>query len=270
MKKVSRKVKNIKTITIYNFVLIFVLIVALSISFAKFLKPSFSISSRIDNINEYNDNSSGEIKAQFWIRVQGTNIDYPVINGKMNSTSLEEVEGDYTWTNGIYNKIPSRLLVLGHNVRNLSANPIITDKDHNRFEQLPSFLYYDFAKENKYVQLTSKDGDYLYKIFAVAIVKNSTIDYSDNDYLESEIDEEIKKSIAESIYDYDVDVNSSDKIINLVTCTRMYGPNSKYDLKIDARMVRKGELTNNYKVSKNKNYGNIEEAMRGDSNDNKA
>lgn len=270
MKKIKNKEKDNRRITIGCLLLIFILIVTLSISFFKTLNSSFSTIPRINEINKYNEKSEGEVRSQFWLRVEGTNIDYPVINGRMDFTQLSEVEGDYLWTNNIYESIPNRLLILGHNIRNLSANPVITDKKHNRFEQLPSFLYYDFAKENKYIQVTSNDGDYLYKIFAVSITEDNELDYYSADYNKEEIAKSIKKTLAESIYDYDIDVKSTDKILSLVTCTRIYGPNSDYDLKIDARMVRKGELTNNYKVSKNKNYEKVEKAMRGDSNDSKA
>ena len=214
--KRKKKERNIRKVTIGCLLLIFILIVALSISFSKMLKPSFSISSRINEIDNYNENSEVEVKSQFWLRIQGTNIDYPVINGNMDFTNLDEVKGDYLWTNHSYEHIPNRLLVLGHNIRNLSANPIITDKDHNRFEQLPSFLYYDFAKDNKYVQLTSKDGDYIYKIFAVSITEDKELDYFSPDYSKEEVTETIKKALNESIYDYDVDVKSTDKIISLV------------------------------------------------------
>ena len=40
-------------------------------------------------------------------------------------------------------------------------------KSFNNFENLPSFLYYDFAKDNKYIQYSDEKNNYLYKIYAI-------------------------------------------------------------------------------------------------------
>lgn len=81
--------------------------------------------------------------------------------------------------------------------------------------------------------------------------------------------EYLDKSIDESIFDFDIDVNEGDKILSLVTCTRMFGHYNDIEFRVDARLVRNGELKSNYDVQKSKNYHEIEEIMKGGENDEK-
>ena len=56
------------------------------------------------------------------------------------------------------------------------------------------------------------------------------------------------------IYNYDIDVNSKDKIISLITCTRYFGLYGKTQFRVDARMVRENEKIVKYKIETNQNY----------------
>lgn len=268
-----QKLKKIKKGKIKIVLLLFIfsaLIVAIIYGLFLMIKPYYSIKARSDNIKNYNESRTGEERAYAWIRVQGTNIDYPIIDSLLDYTTLAQIDGDFTWTVGKFEELPKHAVILGHNVRNLSANPIITDSKHNKFEQLPSFLYYNFIKDNKYVQLTINDKDYLFKIFSVAIIEEKDLKRNTKDETTEDFIKFINESIDDSIYDFDVDVNENDKVISLVTCTRMYGPNSDYDLKIDARMLREKEVIKNYRVQKNKNYEKIDKIMRGEENEQSA
>ena len=82
-------------------------------------------------------------------------------------------------------------------------------------------------------------------------------------------DRYLDKSIDESVFDFDIDVNEGDKILSLVTCTRMFGHYNDIEFRVDARLVRKGELKSNYDVQKSKNYHEIEEIMKGGESDEK-
>ena len=92
---------------------------------------------------------------------------------------------------------------------------------YTRFDDLMAFIYYDFIKENKYIQYTIGNKNYLYKIYAVT----SNIDYISateaisHNLSEKERSEYIKKVKEESIYKLDVDVNGEDNLITFITCT---------------------------------------------------
>ena len=70
-------------------------------------------------------------------------------------------------------------------------------------------------------------------------------------------DNYIKEAKEDSIYDYDVDVNSSDEIISLITCTRYFGLNGKTQFRVDARKLRENEKIEKYSVSTNQNYDEL-------------
>lgn len=265
MEKNSKKRKN-KSI---NFVLIFsILFITLIVSIIYLFKiymPVYSIKSRIDNIESY-ENENKEVKAKAWLRVQGTNIDYPVIDNN-SYFDTNEINGDFTWTQGLVSKLPNKAFILGHNIRNVSSQPLITEKEHNKFEQLLSFVYYDFVSENKYIQYTIGGKDYLYKIFSISFVEDETLDYISTNYDEEKMSEYITQSLADSYFDFDIEVDQNDKIISLITCTRFYGATDKYMFKVDARMVRENEKITNYKVKKKQKYKDIEKILRGENNE---
>ena len=171
---------------------------------------------------------------------------------------------DFVWTETDFEKLNNIIYIKGHNILNLSKNPLIADKYHSRFEQLMSFTYLDFVKENKYIQYTFKGKEYLYKIFAISYPKTSDLDlYNKSKYSKTKLKKYIDESLKNSIFKFDVDVNNNDKILSLVTCTRMFGNN--YSFKVDARMVRELEPIKNYDVKKTKEYDKVDEQMKGGS-----
>ena len=228
-------------------------------------KPFYETKERTENITKYNKTHE-QTKAVAWIRVQGTNIDYPVIYSD-GTVNIQEITEDFTWVLNDIEEVKNKIFVLGHNIRNVSRNPIITDKNHTRFEQLPSFMYLDFIEDNKYVQFTINGKDYLYKIFSVSIVKDSELSYQTTSLEKEDLKEYIDKSLKESYYDFDIDVDENDNIITLATCTRFYGYSPRYTYKIDARMVRDNEKIKNYKVEGNNNYKKIKKIMKGGAED---
>ena len=210
-------------------------------------KDYVTFESRIEDVKE--SELKEETNVYGWIQVQGTNIDYPVIEEK-KSIFLRDI--DYIWRLNTYIEGMNREVVSGHNIQNISSNPLIANPNHKRFEQLLSFVDYDFAKKNLYIQYTKDGKDELYKIYAV-----SFIDAEDEDgagVADDKIADYIKATKKTSIYDYDIDVNDKDTLIALVTCTRYYGADSKTNFRVDARKVRKNEKINKYSVTKTKNY----------------
>lgn len=267
MKKRSKKIQISKLLFIS---IIFIFIAFMSVfvinKTIKFL-PIYRIDNRVENLKKYKSDDKS-IKAIGWLRVQGTNIDYPVIDNNYD-IDMTKIIDDFTWAQGKLDNLPNKLFILGHNIRNVSSTPLISDKNHTRFEQLLSYIYYDFVKENKYIQYTTGDKNYLYKIFSVAMVDDSTLDYVSQNYTKKQLEEYIKQSKKDSYFDFDVDVDENDKIVSLITCTRFFGPQANYTFKIDARLMRENEIANDYDVIKNKNYNQIEKILRGDQDEQK-
>lgn len=207
----------------------------------------YSIESRISKIK---DTKIADSPAIGWVRVQGTNIDTPMV---IRTDEVEESVGyNYLWLSEYYFENENRKVIYGHNIRNVSAYPEVGNTEHIKFEQLVSFAYYDFAKENLYIQFSDGDDEALYKIYAVTF--NNLGDEYGQSYKKENLDNYIKEVKYNSIYNYDVDVTKDDELISLITCTRYFGKYEKTQFKVDARRVRENEKINKYSVESNSNY----------------
>ncbi len=207
----------------------------------------YEIESRTNLVDNYKIEDAETIG---WIRVQGTNIDYPVI---METPDAYSSNIDYLWRPNSYENDQNREVIYGHNILNVSSKPLINADGHTRFEPLMGFVYEDFAKENLYIQYTYGGVDHLYKIYAInfySLDEEEGYGITDDNLVKSYI----KNAKNNSLYDFDVDVDSSDHLISLITCTRYFGLNGKTQFRVDAREVRTGEKIKKYTVYSNKNY----------------
>lgn len=214
-------------------------------------EPYYEIEKRDQNIK---DTKYYDSQAYAWVRVQGTNIDTAVVH-KTDEVDAD-IKIDYLWTSSNYEEGENRKVIYGHNVRNVSSYPELGNEDHFRFEQLMSFSYYDFAKENLYIQYNDGTGDSLYKIYAVSF-NDGHIEYGQS-YDKETTAEYIENARYESLYDYDVLVDENDELISLITCTRYFGLMEKTQFRVDARKVRANEKIVQYEVTKTSNYNVIQ------------
>lgn len=188
-----------------------------------------------------------------WLQVQGTNIDYPIFN--IGDEYPDALGGAFGWRSSCYQSGDNVESIGGHNVINVSSNPVRDMDTLTNFEALLVFTYEDFAKDNLYISYTKNGETNIYKIFAAGfnyrfIENECSIPYKNKDNIE----EFIKNAKNNSIYDYNVDVNSDDEIISLNTCTRYFGKDGKDLFIINARKLRKDEEIKTYEVSTNDNY----------------
>jgi len=203
-----------------------------------------------------------------WIQVQGTNIDFPVIFKEGEFSYPAQVDR-YAWLSNLSTDFQRHIEISGHNIFNLSNHPELESEIFTRFEELMSFSYYDFAKENKYIQLTLGDKEYVYKIFAVGFVPTAeTILFPNSaEYSKDDVADYLEKFKKYNLYHYDIDVNKNDSIISLVTCTRFYDLDEQHEFRVLGRLVREGEKLDNYSVKKDSKYQAVEEILKGDDED---
>lgn len=199
-------------------------------------------------------NRVGEMVENFtsigWIQVEGTNIDYPIV---YMTPRVYQSNLNYSWIKHRPTSDENRLVIFGHNIKNISSKPLKVDPGHERFEQLMSFVYFDFAKDNEYITYTKEDGnEEVYKIFAVSF--HDANDEEENSISKDKVPSYIEESRKSSIYDYDIDVDKNDTLLSLITCTRYFGDKEKTQFRIDARKLRENETTEKYRMNKNKNY----------------
>lgn len=260
-KETTKKVAYDAALILLTFIIIFMMVASLFLP-----KNYYKIESRVENVK--NDTESSEYETTGWIKVQGTNIDYPV-RYLEDVNKLSDLTDDFSWILNKVTELTDRTILYGHNLKNISSKPLITATDQNRFEQLVSFVYYDFAKENKYIQYTIGEKDYLYKIYSVSI-EDVGQDYTSENKDQKYLKKYIKNALNNSFYNYQVDVNETDKLLTLVTCTKVTADLTTHNLRIDARLIRNKEKIADYEVVKNDNYEEIEEILGGSDYETKA
>lgn len=237
-----------------------IILIILVITIVVFIfRPYYRIKNRTDKMDEYKTDNVTD-KPLGWVRVQGTNIDFPIYYYD-DIEDISDPKYDLGWSFEENRKLVNRTVILSHNMRNVSSKPLINNKEHARFEQLMAYIYYDFVKKNKYIQYSIDGNDYLFKIYAVYLQKEEQVELK-NINKKRKIDY-IKTSKENSYFDFKVDVNENDKLLTLVTCTRFFG-DSNYSFVVDARQVRKLEIIKNYKVTEKSNYNKIKKILKGD------
>lgn len=210
----------------------------------------------VSRVSQYNVRKNEDDSIVGWIKISGTNIDYPVYLGNGFNKSYSS---DIIWTNDTLSNGEKRKTILGHNLINLSNKPLVNSKRLSRFEDLMGYVYEDFTKEHLYVQYLDIDSEEsLYKIYAVSFFESED-DNGESYKKKNDIENYIKTVKANSIYDFGIDVDYTDELITLSTCTRYFGLEGPTHFKVDARKVRKNEKINNYSVKKNSNYDIINE-----------
>lgn len=262
MKKCMKK-KN-RIVLIFLVILLLILFLLFKLDFKRYFIPIYQVEDRTDSVKEF-EKKEKEENIIGWIRVQGTNIDYPILQNNFGDDNQGNRDYSYAWVNQNVDHLTNYLSIFSHNIRNVSSQPMIHDQNMNQFEQLLSYIYYDFNKENKYIQYTIDGENYLYQIFSVSIVSDNFVDYYSTSYTKKEMKEYIKQSKEDSYFDFDVSVTEDDKIISLITCTRFRG-NLTNDFKIDAKLVENRRKGYNYGVKEKSTYREVKKNLEGDGN----
>jgi len=168
-----------------------------------------------------------------WLKVNNTNINYPVVQSDDNEFYL----------NHAYDKSDNRAGWLFMDYRNdldqISKNTIIYGhsmlNNGLMFSSLENTLNSDWYNNdnNLTINFSIKNKNIKWKIFSIYTIEE-TNDYLytkfSTDYEFIEFVNEIKNR---SIVDFSVDVNSSDKILTLSTCYR----SNKYRVVVHAKMI---------------------------------
>ena len=152
-----------------------------------------------------------------WLMVDGTNINYPIVRGGDNDFYLNhdinknlKVSG---WTFMDYrndsNLEDDNTIIYGHNLLNKTA-----------FGSLTNLFSDDWYKNsNHYIILLNENNKYKYEIFSVYEI-DPEVYYLQTNFYNKNIYEEFLNTIkSRSKYDFNVELNSKDKIITLSTCT---------------------------------------------------
>ena len=152
-----------------------------------------------------------------WLLVNGTNINYPVVQHKDNNYYLSHnfykrksmsgwVFADYRDDFETFN---NNTIIYGHNLINRTM-----------FGQLPKLLNSSWQSNPNYhyIKLSTKTTNSIWQIFSVYKIKPTT-DYLQSIFNSMSTYQKFLNTIKNrSAYDFNVDVSTTDKIITLSTC----------------------------------------------------
>ena len=181
-------------------------------------------STETNNVEESEDNTSTYEKLKeinpeykFWVEVENTNINYPVVQGNDNSYYLKKdfnkknSSAGTIFMDALNNfEVDNNTVLYGHNMNNKTM-----------FNNITLFKKKDFFNQNNKIKIkhTGDEKEYIYEVFSVYYSDN-TFDYNTVRFGEGYSFESFIRDIKEkSMYKTNIEVTESDKIITLSTCS---------------------------------------------------
>lgn len=153
-----------------------------------------------------------------WLKVNNTKVNYPVVQSKDNEYYLKHdfyknnntngwIYGDYR---DDFNNFGNNTIIYGHNLTNRSMFGSL-------IWTLKTSWYTN--TDNQYIKLSTPNASTVWKIFSIYQIKPEV--YYLKTYFDSDSDhQEFLNTLKNrSIYNFKEDVNSSDKILTLSTCS---------------------------------------------------
>lgn len=183
-----------------------------------------------------------------WLQVPGTSIDTPIYQTDNNSYYLKHDNYD------TYTKYGIPFLDMENTIDSLSRNTVIYGHNFDNkliFDELHNYQDLDFYKENPVIEFDTLYKDYKWKVIAAFHTNGDT--GGDNGYLFYYVAAEMGDNSFMEFYDEleqrsyihtGVDVQPTDKVLTLSTCTYFFDRNGSLQnarFAVVARLVRDGE-----------------------------
>lgn len=154
-----------------------------------------------------------------WLRIEGTVIDYPIVQGVDNEYYLNHLPNRTANSNGSImmdqannGKFGNAVNILhGHHLRNGSM-----------FGNLDAYKEEAYYQEHPVIRLYTPKGDCDVAIFAAYTVNGYTFGYPTAFKTEADFDAFIRKAVSSTAYETDVAVNFGDRLLMLSTCAYSY------------------------------------------------
>ena len=199
------------------------------------IKENVVINNEMDSNNEEYKIDFAKLKqknsdAIAWIKVNGTDIDFPVVKGTDNSYYLthnfDKEKNKAEWIFADYrNKFDGtdkNIIIYGHNMKNgsmfASLKDVIKEEWYNN-------------ENNKYIALITENENCKYQVFSVYQIE------TEEDYLQTNISnfkEFVEKIKGRSKKKFNVDIKETDSILTLSTCA----DNTKYRVVLHAVKIK--------------------------------
>ena len=168
-----------------------------------------------------------------WLKVENTNIEFPVVKANDNSYYLTHnfnKEGNSAgWIFADYkNKFNGKdknIVIYGHNMR-----------DNSMFGSLKNVIKEEWYnnENNKYIILATENEYSIYEVFSVYQIEKEDYYIKTDFNSDKEFEEFLQKVKERSIKDFNIDISKENSILTLSTCAN----NNKYRVVLHA--VKKG------------------------------
>jgi sortase B len=199
-----------------------------------------------------------------WLYIPGTNINTPIV---------QHTDNDFYLTNNFYGSYTKYGCVFADyrcKKNTLSKNTVIYGHDMScgtAFYDLNRYDDIEWYKKNPIIEYCTLNGNYTFLIYTAFLTTVNSKDdggyvfnFIEPNMTDSNFEGFIEQVNQRALYTTDVDLNSSDKIINLSTCNYNYtntiGQKVDTRLVVIGRLLRSGESAdvNTSKAKSNSNY----------------
>ena len=167
-----------------------------------------------------------------WLKVNGTNIEYPVVKTKNNDYYLtHNFNKEYNSAGWIFadykNKLDGtdkNLVIYGHNMR-----------DDSMFGSLKKVINEEWYsnEDNRYITLINESQTQIYEVFSVYQIEKEDYYIQTNFNNETEFGKFVETLKKRSKKDFNVNVSGEDNILTLSTCAN----NNKYRVALHAKKM---------------------------------
>lgn len=151
-----------------------------------------------------------------WIKVDGTKVNYPIVQSTDNDYYLNHAfnknENIAGWIYADYRDdftdFGKNTIIYGHNMNNKTM-----------FGSIPSMLNNNYLKNsnNYYIKISTPTSNSNWKVFSIYTI-DPEVYYLKTTFISEPFESFINKLKDRSVYDFGIDVNADDKILTLSTC----------------------------------------------------
>ncbi len=151
-----------------------------------------------------------------WIKVEGTKVNYPVVQAEDNNYYLNHA---FNKTNNVsgwiygdfrnnFSDFGKNTIIYGHNMNNKTM-----------FGSIPSMLNSSYLRNSDkyYIKFSTPSTNTIWKVFSIYTIEPQ-VDYIKTNFYSVDFGEWVNTMKGRSIYDFGVDVGEDDKILTLSTC----------------------------------------------------
>lgn len=179
-----------------------------------------------------------------YLRIPGTNIDYPVVQGATNNTYAHldiyknSSRDGVIWADSDVRASSKNTILYGHNWTNVSSNPAVGRSSDVMFAQLTAYQHASFMQSHPTIQYANANGDATWVVFATLYTTDL------NSYIYTNVSPTSMAKWAKKqtlMCSSSIDIKDSDQILTLSTCTRYFGQFEDQRFVVMARKLRDGE-----------------------------